>query len=267
MNSILNSLLAFRGQSAIPRVSSAPQAALLMRTIDRAIPTRILLGDPEQLQRARSIIGFALILVVLAIQAAIYFEWAMPIEAARWVNSSAIVAQRVLEGLNAPFSFDSHEVFISASIGIALYPGTVATMDELLRNADLAMYHAKSEGRNNFQFFEESMNDSVVEQTTVAHALRRALDRGELELYYQPILSASSGEIVALECLVRWNDPTYSLIQPEKFIGVAEQSGLIVDLGEWVIGEACARYARWRDAGIAPGRIGINVSGQQFREQ
>ena len=98
------------------------------------------------------------------------------------------------------------------------------------------------------------------------HSDARSIE-GSSSLYYQPILSASSGEIVALECLVRWNDPTYSLIQPEKFIGVAEQSGLIVDLGEWVIGEACARYARWRDAGIAPGRIGINVSGQQFREQ
>lgn len=182
-------------------------------------------------------------------------------------SEAAIVAQRVLESLSTPFSFDSHEVFVSASIGIALYPGAVTTMDELLRNADLAMYHAKNEGRNNFQFFEESMNDLVVERTTVAHALRRALDRGEFLLYYQPIMSAKTGELVALECLVRWNDPTYGMIQPDKFIGVAEQTGLIVDLGEWVIGEACAQYARWRDAGIAPGRIGINVSGQQFREQ
>lgn len=182
-------------------------------------------------------------------------------------SEAAIVAHRVLEELNSPFRFHSHEVFVSASIGIALYPSSVTTMDELLRNADLAMYHAKKEGRNNFQFFENSMNDAVVERTTLAQALRRALDREELELHYQPIISAKSGELVAVECLARWNDPVHGMIAPAKFIGIAEQSGLIVDLGEWVIDEACAQFARWSAEGIAPKRIGINVSGQQFREQ
>lgn len=182
-------------------------------------------------------------------------------------SEAAIVAHRVLEALAVPIEIDSHEIFITASIGIAVYPGCVATVDELLRNADLAMYHAKKEGRNNFQFFEESMNESVVERATLAHALRLAVEREQLELYYQPILSAQTSEIVGVECLTRWNDPKLGPIPPDRFIRVAEQSGLIVTLGDWVIREACTQFGRWKAAGIAPGRIGINVSGQQFRAQ
>jgi EAL domain-containing protein (putative c-di-GMP-specific phosphodiesterase class I) len=140
-------------------------------------------------------------------------------------------------------------------------------MDDLLRNADLAMYHAKKEGRNNFQFFEESMNDSVVARSTLAHALRLAVEREELELHYQPIVSAQTHEIVGIECLARWNDPEHGPIPPDRFIVVAEQSGLIVDLGDWVIREACRQFGLWQAEGIAPKRIGINVSGQQFRAQ
>jgi len=180
---------------------------------------------------------------------------------------AAIVAHRVLEALSEPIQIDSQEVLISASIGIAVYPGAVTTMDELLRNADLAMYHAKKEGRNNFQFFEESMTESVVARSTLAHALRLAVEREELELHYQPIVCAQTQEIVGVECLARWNDPEHGPIPPDRFIVVAEQSGLISDLGDWVIREACRQYGRWEAEGIAPKRIGINVSGQQFRAQ
>ena len=182
-------------------------------------------------------------------------------------SEAAIVAHRVLEGLAAPFTLGEHEVFITASIGIALYPGGAGSMDELLRNADLAMYHAKEEGRNNFQFFENNMNEDVVERTTLAHDLRIAIESNQLELDYQPIVDAQTLEISAVETLVRWRHPVRGRIQPDSFIKVAEDCGLIVALGDWVIQKACKQFALWKKAGIAPGRIAINVSGQQFRVQ
>lgn len=182
-------------------------------------------------------------------------------------SQAAIVAKRVLDALSAPFLIDSQELLISASIGIGMHSGNVMTMDELLRNADLAMYHAKKEGRNNFQFFEPHMNESVVERTTMANALRLALERDEFELYYQPIVCGRTLEIIAVECLLRWNDPERGFVPPDVFIGVAEQSGQIIDIGDWVIEQACTQYGKWKSDGIAPKRIAINVSGQQFRNQ
>ncbi len=140
-------------------------------------------------------------------------------------------------------------------------------MDELLRNADLAMYHAKEEGRNNFQFFERKMNEVVVERTTLAHDLRIAIENNQLELDYQPIVNAQTLEISGVETLVRWRHPERGRIQPDSFIKVAEDCGLIVPLGDWVIEQACMQFAEWKKAGIAPKRIAINVSGQQFRAQ
>ncbi|MCP5041970.1 MAG: EAL domain-containing protein, partial [bacterium] len=180
-------------------------------------------------------------------------------------SEAAIVAQRVIDGLAAPFHLEECEVYVSASIGIALYSDNLTSLDELLRNADLAMYHAKKLGRNNFQFFDPAMNESVVERTTLAHTLRLAVERKELELHYQPILAAATREIVGVECLARWHSRECGLVEPERFITAAEQSGLIVDLGEWVLLEACSQFARWQEEGIAPERIGINISGQQFR--
>lgn len=182
-------------------------------------------------------------------------------------SEAAIVASRVIEGLAEPFHIESHEIHVSASIGIAIYGESLMSLDELLRNADLAMYHAKKEGRNNFQFFEASMNETVVAHTSLARALRRALEHKELELHYQPIVAGDGETIVAVECLARWHHPTRGYIAPEQFIAVAEKSGLIVELGDWVINEACEQFGRWKKLGIEPKRMAINVSGQQFRDQ
>jgi predicted signal transduction protein with EAL and GGDEF domain len=180
-------------------------------------------------------------------------------------NQAALVARRVLDSLASAIDIGEHEAFITASIGIAIYRGGPDTIDELLRNADLAMYHAKQAGRNNFQFFEPSMNEAVIERSTLAHDLRSAIPNDELVLEYQPILAARTSKVVGVEALIRWQHPTRGRITPDQFIGIAEETGLIVRIGEWVLTEACRRFASWQDRGVAPDRISVNVSGNQFR--
>jgi len=178
---------------------------------------------------------------------------------------AAAVARRIIERIEQPIRIDDHEVYISASIGIALYPGAATDKDELLRNADLAMYYAKDHGKHTFQFFEASMNEDISRRTIVANELRRAIDGDELLLQFQPIVEASSGRIAGLETLVRWLHPQRGVLGPNEFIYIAEESGLIHDLGRWVLRETCQVYREWRRRGIAPDRIAVNVSAAQLR--
>jgi diguanylate cyclase (GGDEF)-like protein len=182
-------------------------------------------------------------------------------------TEAALVARRVLDSLARPIEVADREIFISASVGIALYPGGAENMDELLRNADLAMYHAKESGRNNFQFFEEEMNSAVVHRNTLAHDLRGALERDELSLEYQPILDQDARRIVGVEALLRWHHPELGLVGPDDFIPIAEETGLIVPIGEWVLRTACRQFSSWRARGIAPARVAVNVSAVQLRSQ
>jgi diguanylate cyclase (GGDEF)-like protein len=181
-------------------------------------------------------------------------------------EEAAIVARRILSALERPFTLDGREIFITVSIGIALYPGDDEDMDELLRNADLAMYHAKERGKNNYQFFDERMNATVHERSVLANDLRRALARDEFFMRYQPILSRENGAIVGVEALVRWQHPERGLLLPMEFIGVAENTGLMVPLGLWILGEACRQWRAWRDAGAPPLRLSVNVSSVQLRD-
>ncbi len=179
---------------------------------------------------------------------------------------AAIVAARILADLAKPFTVAGHELHADASIGIALYPGDGDTAEALIRAADTAMYHAKEAGRANFQFFGAQMTERVRRRLTTETNLRGALERGEFTLHYQPQVDLASARIVGAEALVRWPQADSRLVPPSEFIPVAEDTGLIVALGEWVLREACTRAQAWQT--LHPGlRIAVNLSARQFRQR
>lgn len=182
------------------------------------------------------------------------------------IQDAAKGARLILEALKSPFQLLEHEVFISASIGIAIYPVDGRDADTILKNADAAMYSAKDQGRNNFQFYSESMNAAALERLNLENNLRKALDRGEFRLHYQPQLDALTGEILALEALIRWHHPELGLIPPGDFIPVAEETALIVPIGAWVLQTACEQTRQWQRAGFPSVRMAVNISSHQFRK-
>jgi len=177
------------------------------------------------------------------------------------------LARRLIVALAEPVVLDDHEFFISASIGVTLFPSDGEDADELIKNADIAMYHAKEEGKNDYQFYLESMNVLAHERLAMETRLRRALENNELRLHYQPQVDTVSGAIVGLEALLRWHVPEEGFIPPAVFIPVAEETGLILALGEWAINEACRQSSAWQRAGLAAPSISVNVSGVQFGKQ
>ena len=181
--------------------------------------------------------------------------------------SAGSVAHRILQRLEQPFVIGEQEIFFTASIGIATYPADGERSDVLLRNADRAMYHAKQQGKAAYQYFSAAMNAASVERLTLETGLRKALDEGRLALHYQPLIDSRSGAIVGAEALLRWNDPVRGYISPATFIPIAEDSGLILPIGEWVMRRACRQSAEWQRAGLAPIPVSVNVSGVQFRRQ
>jgi diguanylate cyclase (GGDEF)-like protein len=180
-------------------------------------------------------------------------------------QDAARVARRVLKALSEPFAIDGHEVFTSASMGIAIYPTDGRDPDDLLRNADTAMFCAKGRGRNNFQFYTRSMNAEASRRLHLETRLRQALKRRELALHYQPILAANGGALIGAEALLRWDDPEMGGVRPDEFVPIAEESGLIVPIGEWVLRTACAQCREWHEAGFPDLRMAVNLSGHQLR--
>jgi diguanylate cyclase (GGDEF)-like protein/PAS domain S-box-containing protein len=178
----------------------------------------------------------------------------------------AKVARRILDALAPPFQLGSHEVVISGSIGITAWPEDGDDAEALLRNADTAMYHAKEQGRNNFQFYAESMNDALLHRLVVEGKLRRALEQDELELQYQPKVSLVDGRVSGFEGLLRWHDPEIGLVMPGDFIGIAEETGLINPIGGWVLRAACRQIAAWTQRGFPAVPVSVNVSAHQFRD-
>ena len=179
--------------------------------------------------------------------------------------SLARVAETMVETLNQPYAVAGRELTITPSIGIAIWPADGEDLNSLVKNADLAMYHSKSLGRNQFSFFREEMNDRVTERLSLESALRRALPRNEFTLVYQPIFHVPERKLIGVEALLRWDSESLGSVPPGRFIPIAEETGLIVGIGEWVIREACAQLRRWRDAGLDHFPMTVNVSAMQFR--
>jgi predicted signal transduction protein with EAL and GGDEF domain len=177
------------------------------------------------------------------------------------------VAQRILDAIAQPFDIEGQEVFITASIGIAIYPIDGEDVDALLKNCDTAMYHAKNEGRNNYKFYEQSLNKTALDILTLENNLRKALDKQEFMVYYQPRIDIRTRNIVGFEALIRWRHPQKGMIPPSEFIPMAEENGLIVPIGEWVLNEACKQNKAWQAKGFAPVFISVNLSGKQFKQQ
>ena len=173
-------------------------------------------------------------------------------------------ATRLLATLAQPIVLGEQELFVSASIGIALYPRDGEDLDTLLKNADVAMYHAKGEGRNRFFFYSEAMRAATAERLQLEHDLRKALEGGQFELHYQPQVEVRTGAIVGIEALIRWNHPTLGLLSPGHFIGVAEEAGLIMDIWEWVMVTALIQHNAWLDQGLPAVTIAVNLSSVQF---
>lgn len=176
------------------------------------------------------------------------------------------VARRVLEVLSEPFSLDGREVRMTASIGIALYPNDGEDVDSLLRNADTAMYSAKKQGRNGFQYYSKSMNEESEKKNETERRLRRAIANEEFTLLFQPVRETKTGETHAAEALIRWEDPEFGIIPPDDFIPLAEERGLIVAIGSWVLKAACEQSRQWQQEGFRPIRMAVNVSGHQIRQ-
>jgi diguanylate cyclase (GGDEF)-like protein len=188
-------------------------------------------------------------------------EFAIVQSAPRSAMETELLAQRIVTAMAEPFVFEEQRVAPGASIGIALCTDETGTAEGLLRSADMALYRAKAEGRNTWRFFEPEMEDVVRARSAVASDIRKALERGELELFYQPIFETSSGRLCQFEALMRWKHPTLGLVAPDRFIRVAEETRLILPMGEWVIGEACRSATNMPD----DIRIAVNLSPLQFR--
>ena len=175
--------------------------------------------------------------------------------------------QRIINKIAEPIEIEGQELLVTCSAGISLYPQDGADVETLLKNADAAMYRAKEKGRNNFQFYTAEMNRQVNERLKMEASLRRALERNELEVYYQPRIDVASGALVGCEALLRWQHPERGLLLPERFIGLAEETGLIVPIGEWVLKSACAQMRSWQKNGAAPIAVSVNLSMRQFRQE
>ena len=180
---------------------------------------------------------------------------------------AANIAQKLLDTLARPLDVEGQEQSISVSIGISMYPDDGAQLRELMSNADSAMYHAKKMGRGNYQFFAPEMNAAASKRLALERDLRRALDLKQFELHYQPKVDMASGDVHAMEALVRWRSPDRGLVPPNEFIPVAEETGMIIPLGAWVLEEACRQNRAWQLAGLPPMRVAVNLSAYQFRQQ
>lgn len=175
-----------------------------------------------------------------------------------------VIANKLVQSMATPFLVRGHDVFISSSIGITIFPDDGADSEILIRNADVAMYRAKENGRNSIQFFTFELTERAKERHKLESAMRKAISYHEFELYYQPIVDLNSGHIVSCEALIRWNSSQLGVVSPAAFIPLAEEVGLMLPIGEWVIREACLQAKRWLQAGIQPPKVSINLSVQQF---
>lgn len=182
-------------------------------------------------------------------------------------SDAAVVAENIQHTVSLRYEINGHEINTSPSIGISIYPDDGTIGDDLMKTADVAMYHAKAHGRNNYHYFNEAMLVAASERLRIERELLVAIDTNQLELHYQPQVRARDGHIVAMEALVRWNHPEDGLIYPDRFIAIAEESGLIIELGRWVIDEVCRQLVAWRALGFSEYKIAVNLSARQLQSQ
>ncbi len=179
---------------------------------------------------------------------------------------ASALAEKITNTLKEAFYVDGHELYVSASIGIALYPQDGTSMNTLIKHADVAMYHVKGQGKNGYQFYSNEMNVPYIEKLSMDTGIHKALDNNEFNLVYQPQINLRTGEIVGVEALLRWEHPEHGAISPSEFVPFAEESGLIIDIGYWVFKNACAELNRWRIAGLPEIRMSVNISARQLME-
>jgi diguanylate cyclase (GGDEF)-like protein/PAS domain S-box-containing protein len=182
-------------------------------------------------------------------------------------SDAAVAAERLMDAMTAEFVIQGHSLHVSCSIGVSIFPEHSADCETLIKNADAAMYRAKDSGRNNFRFFTEDMNAQAVERLSLENSLRSALAKQQLFLMYQPEMDIATGRITGLEALLRWQHPELGLVPPDKFIRIAENSGLILPIGEWVLRTACSQARKWQDEGLPVVSVAVNVSAVQFRQE
>jgi diguanylate cyclase (GGDEF)-like protein/PAS domain S-box-containing protein len=194
-------------------------------------------------------------------------EFLIMLTQVRDLPDAAVAAERLMDAMTAEFVVQGHSLNVSCSIGISIFPEHGVDSETLIKNADTAMYCAKDSGRNNFRFFAADMNAQVVERLTIENSLRSSLKNEELFLEYQPQMDIATGRVTGLEALLRWQHPELGLVSPNKFIRIAENSGLIVPIGEWVLRTACHQAKKWQDDGLPPVSVAVNVSAVQFRQQ
>jgi len=194
-------------------------------------------------------------------------EFSILISGINHVQDVAKIAQKILDALSEKIRLDEHEIFITASMGISLYPSDGDSAETLVKNADIAMYAAKEQGRNNYQFYTPAMNTIIFERITLENSIRKALEKDEFVVYYQPRINIKTGQITGMEALARWQHPDLGLTLPLKFIPLAEETGLIIPIGEQVMWKACKQNKMWQDSGFPHLCIGVNFSAKQFQQK
>jgi diguanylate cyclase (GGDEF)-like protein/PAS domain S-box-containing protein len=194
-------------------------------------------------------------------------EFLLLLPGCRGAEAAAKVAQKILDVMRQPYAIDGQELSATASLGIALFPHDGGDAETLVRNADTALYRTKEQGRNSYQFYTGDMNARAFERLVLETQLRRALERGELTLHFQPLVSAETGAVTAVEALVRWFHPELGRVPPAEFIPLAEETGLILPIGQWVLTEACRQVREWQRLGFPELRLAVNLSGRQFKQR
>lgn len=182
-------------------------------------------------------------------------------------ENAARVSQKIMETFSQPFIIGGHELYVTLSIGVATFPNDGEEAETLIINADTAMYRAKEQGRNTYRLYTPEMNAKALQRLELENSLRRAVDRGEIEVFYQPKVNIKTGVIGGSEALVRWRHRERGLVSPAEFIPLAEETGLIIPIGEWVLRTACGQNRKWMDAGYPPLRVAVNISARQFQQK
>ncbi len=193
-------------------------------------------------------------------------EFTLLLPEVRTRDDIVVIANKILDKLAAPFVIDGHELFVGASIGVAMYPEAGDSVESLVQSADIAMYHVKGRGKNGYQFFSDEMNHKFSTRLSLERELRSALATGQLRVFYQPQVDLTDGRIIGVEALVRWQHPRHGLIEPAEFLSVAEETGLITQLDEWVQSHAFSEVAEWRRSGLGDVRLSVNMSSQQLEQ-